>query len=177
MAGFNYIWSGLNAQPQPSASPSLGLDWSDSILYVSSRPSPSEPSVWIPIGGGPNGGPIIQASLQAINTTVPQSLTITAPTTIMYAVSISLESIGIGGTGHLIDATLSWTSPSGGSNGTAHAIDLTLPLDSAQLVMETYPILTLANTSITMACTYAGGATDDEYTVSIRLVQMPGGTI
>ena len=151
----------------------LAYDFVGGVLWGSSP----DTGAWIPLGGGAGGGPIIQASLQAINTTIPQSLTITAPTTIMYAVSISLESIGIGGTGHLIDATLSWTSPSGGVGGTSHTIDLTLPLDSAQLVMETYPILTLANTSITMACTYAGGATDDEYTVSIRLVQMPGGTI
>jgi hypothetical protein len=162
----------INKLPVPVEG-AIAYDFVGGILY-GTLPLTGE---WVPLGGGPNGGPVIQASLQAINTTIPQSLTITAPTTIMYAVSISLESIGIGGTGHLIEATLSWTSPSGGVGGTPHTIDLTLPLDSAQLVMETYPILTLANTSITMACTYAGGATDDEYTVSIRLVQMPGGTI
>src|ERR1700677_4271749 len=171
---FEYIFTGgIASAYQPPSTPVLALDRPNNVLYIASNPTPTTPSVWVAVGGGVNGGPVIQAALQAINTTVPQTVTIKALTTVMYAVSISLESVGNAASGHTVLATLSWTSPTG--TGIAHTIDLTLPLDDQQLVMETYPILTLANTSITMATSYSGGAVNDPYTVSIRLVQMPGG--
>lgn len=117
---------------------------------------------------GPNGGPIIQAKLQAVGATTAESITITAAGTVMYAVSVSMESDGSGGSGHIVTATLSWTSPI-----KSHSVTLDLELDSPGVVVETYPILCAASTSITLSTAYAGGATNDPYTISARLVEMP----
>jgi hypothetical protein len=164
----DYIWNGLKSAPQPAAKPCLGLDYADSILYVASQPTPTSPSVWVPIGGGPNGGPVIEAGLQVVNATTPESVTITSLATTMYAVSLFLESAGTALSGHEVIATLTWGSPV-----TDHTITLTLPLDSAQVIMETYPLLVAANAPITIQSEYAGGATNDPYTISARLVVMP----
>jgi hypothetical protein len=169
MPQFNYIWNGLKSAPQPSAQPCLGLDYADSILYVASQPTPTSPSVWVPIGGGPNGGPVIQARLQAINTTVPQSLTITSLAAQMYAISLFMETAGGFGSGHAVVATLTWGSPL-----TTHTITLSLPMDGGDTtLLETYPLLVAAGAPITIQTEYSGGATNDPYTISARLVQMP----
>lgn len=116
-------------------------------------------------GGG--FGPITSGSLQAVNATTPLSLSVTAALTVLYAISVSLESTGTAASGHVVIVSLSWTSPL-----TPHNISLTLPLDSRQLVMETYPILCQAETPINIATVYAGGATDDPYTISLRIVEI-----
>jgi len=55
----------------------------------------------------------------------------------------------------------------------AQAIVVTLPLDIANVVMETYPILVLGGTTISAVGAYAGGAVNDPFTASVRLVEMP----
>jgi hypothetical protein len=152
-----------NNLPVPNEA-ALAYDFVGNTLWGSS-PDTGE---WIALGGGASGGPVISARLQQTNATVPTSVTASASNTAMYAISISLESTGTAASGHLVVATLTWTSPLN-----THTITLTLPLDSEQVVMETYPILALANTTVSFTTSYAGGATDDPYTVSARLVQMP----
>jgi hypothetical protein len=162
----NYVWNGSNSQPQPPAWPAVGLDWLDSVFYISSKPTKTQPSTWIAVGGL-GLTPIIAAALQEVNATTPLSLSATATASVLYTASISLESVGNASAGHLVDVELTWTSPL-----TTHTISLTLPLDSPQLVMETYPIFTLANTSINLATSYAGGAVNDPYTISVRLLEI-----
>ena len=167
--GFDFIWKGNTNVPQPPTSPATGLDNAGNIFYVNSQSLPTAPSVWVPIGGGPGGGPIIQARLQAVNTTVPQSLTITAPASVMYAVSLFLETAGTFGSGHTVIATLVWGSPLA-----QHTITLTLPMDAGDtIIMETYPLLVAAGAPISISTAFGGGATADTYTISARLVQMP----
>lgn len=149
---------------QAPGQPALGLDFSTGTLYVTSKNTPG----WVLVGGGSQDVPVVQGKLQAVNATTPLSVSVTTTSVSMFAISISLESVGTASAGHLVSAELTWVSPE-----TSHNILLTLPLDSPQLVMETYPILCAKGTVLTFNLTYAGGAIDDPYTVSIRLVQMP----
>jgi hypothetical protein len=161
---FDYIVDGIPTIPVPGK-PALLVDNGGNVLYISSK---SEG--WVPIGGGPGGGPVIQASLQAINTSVVQTLTITAVATILYAVSIYMKAAGTGSAGHTVTATISYTAA---DDSSAQQVALILPLDSSNVVMETYPLLVKGGTSISLATAYGGGATHDAYTISVRLVQMP----
>ena len=87
----------------------------------------------------------------------------------MYAVSLYAETTGTAGSGHTVVANLIWTSPVG-----AHQQSVTLHLDGGiSVVVETFPILCAARTPITMTFTYGGGATNDPYTYSVRIVEMP----
>ena len=114
--------------------------------------------------------PAVQASLQAINTTVPQALSTTAAKTTLYAVSIYMSAVGTAAAGHTYTKTITYTA----ANGTGvQTITIVLPLDSANVVMETYPLLVLGGTAITTTGAYGGGATNDPYTLSERIVEMP----
>jgi hypothetical protein len=173
MSQFNYIWNGIGGMPHPPANPAMGLDWVDGTLYVSSKPTSTSPSVWVLVGGG--AGilvPVITASVQAVNTTVVQGLTIAAPAGVptMYALSIYLLSKGVSGAGHTYTETITYTAADGSG---AQTITLILPLDVANVVMETYPLLVLQGTTLVMSGAYGGGATDDPYTISARAVSMP----
>jgi hypothetical protein len=163
-----YIWNGT-AYRQPPASPALGLDYADSILYVASQPTPTKPSVWVPIGGGPGGGPIILVSEAYVNTTSTQSITITAPATQMYAMSIYMNNPGLGSSGQTVTATVRYTAADGSG---PQSITLILPLSSANVVMETYPLLSLGGTAVSITTAY-GGAYNPIYSIGASLVQMP----
>jgi hypothetical protein len=86
----------------------------------------------------------------------------------MVAVSLYLSSSGLSGAGHEVVVTVSYTCELG-----PETITLTVPLDSRTIMMETYPLLCLAGTTITLSTVYAGGATNDPYNIDARLVQMP----
>jgi hypothetical protein len=87
----------------------------------------------------------------------------------MYAVSLFMETAGTFGSGHTVIATIVWGSPLA-----QHTITLTLPMDAGDtVIMETYPLLVAAGAPITITTSYGGGATNDTYTISARLVQMP----
>ena len=153
-----------NNLPVPNEA-ALAYDFVGGILWGSSP----DTGAWVPIGGGPNGGPVIQARLQVINTTVPQSLTVTSLADQMYAISLFMETAGGFGSGHTAVATLTWGSPLA-----THTITLSLPMDGGDTtLLETYPLLVAAGTPITIQTEYGGGATNDPYTISARLVQMP----
>lgn len=114
--------------------------------------------------------PVIQASLQEINATTPQNLSITAAKTTLYAVSIYMAAAGTASAGHTYTKTITYTAANGSGTQT---IVLVLPLDTANVVMETYPLLVLGGTAITTTGVYGGGATNDPFTDSERIVEMP----
>jgi len=121
-----------------------------------------------PSGPGTLGVPVVQASLQVINTTLPQTVSITAAKTTLYTVSIYMKALGTGGAGTTYTKTLTYTAADG--SGVQH-ITLILPLDSSNVVMETYPILALAGTPVSTTGVFSGAPSP--YTLSERIVQMP----
>jgi len=120
-----------------------------------------------PTGGG-LGVPIIQATAQVVNSLTPTTLSITAPKTALYAVSIYMKALGTGGAGTTYTKTLTYTAADG--SGVQH-ITLILPLDSSNVVMETYPILALAGAPVSTTGVFSGAPAP--YTLSERIVQMP----
>ena len=112
--------------------------------------------------------PIISQRVQALNTTVVQSLTLSLTTTQMVQVSIYASAAGTASSGHEVVMTLNYTCELG-----AETIVVTLPLDTRTIVMETYPLLCIGGTTITLSTAYAGGATNDPYNIDARLVEMP----
>jgi hypothetical protein len=163
-----YIWNGT-AYRQPPASPALGLDYADSILYVSSQPTPTKPSVWIPIGGGPSGGPIILVSEAYVNTTVTHVISITALATQFYLLSIYMNTSGSGLSGETVTATVDYVAADGSG---PQVITLILPLDTANVVMENYPLLVLGGEPISVTTAYGGGY-NPEYSIAASIVQNP----
>jgi hypothetical protein len=112
--------------------------------------------------------PVISERLQLLNTTTEQSVSLTPLTTDMVAISMYLSSAGTGASGHQLIVTINYTCELG-----PEVITVTLPLDSRTIIMETYPLLCIGGTTITLSTAYAGGATDDPYNLDVRLVQMP----
>jgi hypothetical protein len=112
---------------------------------------------------------VIQSRMQYVNTTAPQTISLSATATQMYAVSLFTQAAGTAAGGHAVSTTISYTS----ALGVPETISVSTPLDSANVVMETYPLMVLGGTTITLSTAYAGGATNDPYTISARLVQMP----
>ena len=144
-------------------------------LQLSTRDVPSEMANNLVIldtmfpGGGGIGVPVVQAALTAVNTTVPHTVTETASATTLYAISLFMQALGTGGAGHTITVTITYVSPAG---PTPLTITILMHLDSANVVMETYPLLVAAGTTISMSSAY-GGAYADPYTISCKLVEMP----
>jgi hypothetical protein len=145
----------------------LYYDQVDGILY-GAVPNLGE---WFVIGGGGSGvaSPIILVSEQFVNSTSPQSITITAVATQMYAVSIYMNTPGAGSAGQVVTSTISYTAADGSG---LQNITLILPLDSANVVMETYPLLVLGGTPISISTAY-GGAYDPAYSIGASIVEMP----
>jgi uncharacterized integral membrane protein len=114
--------------------------------------------------------PVVQASVQVVNATTPETVTITAAKTTLYTLSIYMCAQGTALTGHTYVKTITYTAADGSGLQT---IVLTLPLDTPNVIMETYPILVLGGTAITTTGAYGGGATNDPYTLSERIVEMP----
>ena len=113
--------------------------------------------------------PVILASEQFVNTTSTQSITITAAATQMYALSIYMNNRGLGSAGQTVTATITYTAADGSGIQT---ITLILPLNTANVVMETYPLLALGDTPISITTAY-GGAYNPAYTIGASIVQMP----
>jgi hypothetical protein len=113
--------------------------------------------------------PIIQASLDGTFTS-PQTLSITAPLTVLYALSINMKSAGMAAAGHTYIKTVTYTSADGTG---VQTINLVLHLDESEVVMETYPLFALGGTPISSVGTYGGGAVNDAFSLSERIVQMP----
>lgn len=121
-----------------------------------------------PNGASSLGVPVVQASAQVISTSVPTSLSITAAATTLYTVSIYMKALGTGGAGTTYTKTLTYTAADG--SGVQH-ITLILPLDSSNVVMETYPILALAGTPVSTTGAFSGAPAP--YTLSERITEMP----
>jgi hypothetical protein len=126
----------------------------------------------VQIAGNGSGVPIVTASLQVVNATTVETLSIMSPTGVptLYACSLYMKALGTGGTGHTYTETITYTSP---DDGDVQTITLILPLDHSNVVMETYPLMVKGGTTLSATGTYGGGATDDPYTLSIRLVSIP----
>ncbi len=118
-----------------------------------------------------NSVAVILVSEQFINTTSPETITITAPATHLYALSIYMNNLGLGSAGQTVTATVTYTAA---GNAGVQTINLVLPLNTANVVMETYPLLSLGGTAISVATTY-GGAYNPAYTIAASIVQMPVG--
>jgi hypothetical protein len=114
--------------------------------------------------------PVVQSSYQAVNATSVTTVSSTAVKTTLYTVSLYLKSLGTAAAGHAVVVTINYIAADGSG---AQAITVTLPLDTANVVMETYPILVLGGTTISVSGAYAGGAVNDPFTASVRLVEMP----
>jgi len=112
--------------------------------------------------------PVVQTSAQVINTVTPTALSITATKTTLYTVSIYMKALGTGGAGTTYTKTLTYTAADGSG---VQTITLILPLDTPNVVMETYPILALAGTSVSTVGVFSG--TPSPYTLSERIVEMP----
>ena len=112
---------------------------------------------------------IVLVSEKFINTTSPQSISITAEATQMYALSIYMNNRGLGSAGQTVTATVTYTAADGSG---VQTIALILPLSDANVVMETYPLLALGGTPISVTTAY-GGAYDPAYTIGASIVQMP----
>jgi hypothetical protein len=128
---------------------------------------------WVLIGdANASQIPAVTASLQAVDTAVVQGVSITAPTGVptMYAVSFYLKAVGTASAGHTYTETITYTAADGLGTQT---ITLGLPLDTPNVVMETYPLLVLPGSLLAATGAYSGGATNDPYTISIRIVSMP----
>jgi hypothetical protein len=98
----------------------------------------------------------------------PTALSITATKTTLYTVSIYMKALGTGGAGTTYTKTLTYTAADGSG---VQTITLILPLDTPNVVMETYPILALAGTSVSTVGVFSG--TPSPYTLSERIVEMP----
>jgi hypothetical protein len=112
--------------------------------------------------------PVISQKLQVLNATTVQSLSLTLPSTQLVQVSLYASSAGTGGAGHVVVITINYTCELG-----PETITVSMPLDSRNIIMETYPLLCLSGTTVTLITAYAGGATNDPYNIDVRLVQMP----
>jgi hypothetical protein len=118
--------------------------------------------------GSSLGVPIVQASAQVINTVVPTTLSITAAKTTLYTVSIYMKALGTGGAGTTYTKTLTYTAADGSG---VQTITLILPLNTPNVVMETYPVLALAGTPVSTTGVFSG--VPSPYTLSERIVEMP----
>lgn len=161
-----YVGNGVPTLPVPSHG-ALYYDQVDGILYG----AVPDLGQWFVIGGGGSGvaSPIILVSEQFVNTNSPQNITITAAATQMYAVSIYMNTPGSGSAGQTVVSTIGYTAADGSG---LQSITLILPLSAANVVMETYPLLALGGTPISITTSY-GGAYDPVYTIGASIVEMP----
>ncbi len=112
--------------------------------------------------------PVISQRLQALNITTATSVSLNVSTTQMVQVSLYMSATGNASAGHAVDSVLNYTCELG-----AETITVAMPLDSRNITMETYPLLVIGGTTVTLQTIYTGGATNDPYNIDARLVQMP----
>ena len=82
-----------------------------------------------------------------------------------------MKAVGSAASGHTYTKTLTYTAADGSG---VQTVTLILPLDTANVVMETYPLLVLGGTTISTVGAYGGGATNDPFTLAETITQMPG---
>ena len=112
------------------------------------------------------GVPIVQGFLQSINTSTNEMVQQTATVTSLYSVSTHIESSGQGAAGSYLICTLKWTSPTA-----PHTETLSIPLDTATVSVETFPIFVIEGAVISFATQFQGAPSP--YDISIRIVLMP----
>lgn len=149
----------------------LYWDYVNGALYGSTPGS----GAWAFIAGSAGPGavpstPIIQARLQMVGVTVPTTLSYTPMSTQMFDVSLYLKSTGVGIGGSTYTVTITYTAADGSG---VQTISVVLHLDSANVIMETYPLMVLGGTTISTSGVYSAGAAGTPYSISERIVQMP----
>jgi hypothetical protein len=112
--------------------------------------------------------PVISDRIQVLNATTPLSFELTTATTEMYTVSLYMSAVGTAAAGHYVLITIAYTCELG-----PETITIELALDHQGIIMETYPLLVIGGTSVSISTSYAGGATNDPYNISARIVEMP----
>jgi hypothetical protein len=117
----------------------------------------------------PSSVPIVQNSLLAIDTNVPQSVTNNNIETSLYQVALYLESRGDGGGGTTCVATIVWSSPA----GAPRTITLTLDGDTDNVQQENYVILALQGSNITVSTAFSGASF--HYDIAIAIALLPTG--
>jgi hypothetical protein len=164
----DYIGEGAPKIPVPPNG-ALYYDKANGSLY-GALPAVGE---WAILGGSAllSNTPLVEAEVIGIKATTPQELSLLAPTTGLYAISIYMKAVGSAASGHTYTKTLTYTAADGSG---VQTVTLILPLDTANVVMETYPLLVLGGTTISTVGAYGGGATNDPFTLAETITQMPG---
>lgn len=112
--------------------------------------------------------PVIVTSEQVINTLAPQTLSLVTPASTtgnFYEVPIYLNSRGDGAVGSTATATLTWIGVSGATHTATLLVSGTV---AAQAQLETFPILVLGGTTITVVTSF--GTTPFHYDIAARIL-------
>ena len=112
--------------------------------------------------------PVIVTSEQVINTQLPQSLSLVTPASAtgnFYEVPIYLNSRGDGAAGSTATATLTWIGVSGATHTATLLVSGTV---AAQAQLETFPILVLGGTTITVVTVF--GTTPFHIDIAARIL-------
>jgi hypothetical protein len=118
----------------------------------------------------PSNVPIIQNSLLAIDTNVPQSVTNENTLTSLYQIGIYLESRGDGAGGSTCVATVSWSAPA----GTPRTIAMTLDGSTDNTQQENYVILALAGSDIVVSTAFSSSSFHYDIAIAIALLPLGG---
>jgi hypothetical protein len=119
----------------------------------------------------PTSVPVIQNSLLAIDTNIPQSVSNENTVTSLYQIGIYMESRGDGAGGSTCVATISWSAPA----GTPRTITLTLDGSSDNTQQENYVILALAGSTITVSTAFS--STNFHYDIAAAIALLPLGAV
>lgn len=118
----------------------------------------------------PTSVPLIVNATQLANVNTPQSLSLiapAAPTGVFYEVPIYLNSRGDGAVGSSATSTLTWT----GLSGAVHTAVLIVAGDVASAAqLETFPILVLGGSPISVVTTFA--TTPFHYDIAVRILAL-----
>jgi hypothetical protein len=112
--------------------------------------------------------PTVDAALQVVNSIVPQTLSITTTPNTLYNVSIYMKALGTGAPGTTFTNTISYFAADGSG---LQQITLILPLNSPNVVMETYPLFALSGTPISTVGVFTGAPSP--YTLAETIVKTP----
>lgn len=110
--------------------------------------------------------PIVQNSLLAIKTNLPQSVSNQVIATSLFNIALFMESYGTGAPGTTCVATISWTN----AQGVAKTVTLTLPGNSDNIQQENYAFLAQAGSIITVSTTFSGAAFNYDIAAAIAIL-------
>lgn len=112
-------------------------------------------------------GLVVQNSLLAIDTNIPESVSNTNSDIAMYQVALYMFSRGDGASGSTLVTTVQWT----GVSGIVHQLAVTLLGPSENIQQETFALLCQAGTAISV--TTAFGTTSFHYDICAAITLIP----